>query len=175
MSLFEPKKQTELCPQCNAPLHIKKGKQGLFLGCSTYPNCDYLKPLHQSNHIIKTLEELCPECNHPLQLKQGYYGIFIGCSHYPTCHFTVHEEPQEIEFDCPECKKEKLVARQGRSGKTFYGCSGFPQCKFTLPSKPILKQCPQCGGELVIEKKQRGHIMYLCAKTNCQYLFNKED
>ncbi|MFK5131267.1 topoisomerase DNA-binding C4 zinc finger domain-containing protein, partial [Glaesserella parasuis] len=164
MSLFKSTKQTELCPQCHSPLQLKRGKQGLFLGCSSYPQCDYLKPIHQASHIIKTLDEQCPECQSPLQLKQGHFGMFIGCSQYPDCHFTVHEEAEiEEEFDCPECQKHKLVARTGRSGKTFYGCSGFPECKFTLPTKPIKQQCPQCLGELATIKKVRGKSYFLCA------------
>ena len=40
-SLFHHSKQQEYCPQCGAPLQIKQGKKGLFLGCSAYPECDY--------------------------------------------------------------------------------------------------------------------------------------
>ena len=43
--LFETQtRHAELCPKCGAELHLRKGKKGLFLGCSTYPACDYLKP-----------------------------------------------------------------------------------------------------------------------------------
>lgn len=176
MSLFKSTKQTELCPQCHSPLQLKRGKQGLFLGCSGYPQCDYLKPIHQASHIIKTLDEQCPECQSPLQLKQGHFGMFIGCSQYPDCHFTVHEEAEiEEEFDCPECQTHKLVARTGRSGKTFYGCSGFPECKFTLPTKPIKQQCPQCLGELATIKKVRGKSHFLCANRKCQHLFSESE
>lgn len=168
MALFKSTKHTEFCPECASPLQIKQGKKGLFLGCSAYPTCDYIKPFHQQSHIIKELEELCPECGHRLQLKQGNYGIFIGCSHYPECHFIVHEEPEvEEEFDCPECKTHKLVARKGRSGKTFYGCAGFPNCTFTLPTKPVRHQCLQCGCELATLKKIKGKPVYLCANKHC--------
>lgn len=176
MSLFKSTKQTELCPQCHSPLQLKRGKQGLFLGCSSYPQCDYLKPIHQASHIIKTLDEQCPECQSLLQLKQGHFGMFIGCSQYPGCHFTVHEETEiEEEFDCPECQTHKLVARTGRSGKTFYGCSGFPECKFTLPTKPIKQQCPQCLGELSTIKKVRGKSYFFCANRKCQHLFSESE
>lgn len=172
MSLFESKKQTEHCPQCHSPLQIKRGRQGLFLGCSAYPSCDYIKPLHQSSHIIKTLDEPCPQCGFMLQLKQGAFGIFIGCSHYPECDFVVHEEQESEEaFDCPECRQHQLVARTGRSGKTFYGCAGYPKCKFTLPTKPIAKICPQCACPLAIPKKQQ----YQCVNKQCQHLFSETE
>lgn len=170
MSLFESTKQTEYCPECHAELHIKRGKQGLFLGCSAYPDCHYIKPLHQTAHIIKTLDEPCPKCGELLQLKQGAFGMFIGCSHYPICDFVVHDEVEsEEEFECPECKQHKLVKRTGRSGKAFYGCTGYPKCKFTLPVKPLIKQCPQCGGNLVIPKKQQ----YQCVNKQCEHLFSE--
>lgn len=172
MSLFKSTKQTESCPQCGGILQIKKGKLGLFLGCTHFPDCDYIKPLQQTSHVIKDLEETCPECGHFLQLKQGHFGIFIGCSHYPNCHFTVHEELEATEeWDCPKCKSHKLVARKGRSGKTFYGCTGFPECKFTLAQKPVEQICPECGCSLAIKKKERGNSLYQCANKHCQHIF----
>ncbi|WP_373767316.1 topoisomerase DNA-binding C4 zinc finger domain-containing protein [Glaesserella sp.] len=176
MSLFKSTKQTENCPQCGSPLKLKRGKQGLFLGCSAYPVCDYLKPLHQASHVIKRLDEFCPECQAPLQLKQGHFGMFIGCSNYPDCHFIVHDEPDlQEEFDCPECKRHKLVVRTGRSGKAFYGCAGYPECKFILPSKPLKKRCPKCACALATFKKVRGKSYYLCANRQCQHLFSENE
>ena len=51
-SLFHHSKQLEYCPQCGAPLQIKQGKKGLFLGCSAYPECDYLRPLQRAEHKV---------------------------------------------------------------------------------------------------------------------------
>lgn len=176
MSIFKSTKQTELCPQCQSPLQIKNGKKGLFLGCSAYPACDYIKPLHQTNRVLKELDALCPECGHNLQLKQGNFGIFIGCSHYPECHFVVHEEAeQEEQFECPECKRHHLIARKGRSGKTFYGCAGFPECKFTLAGKPVQHICPECQCTLTVEKKQRGKTVYQCANKACQHISEENE
>lgn len=171
MRLFESTKQQENCPECGAELQIKRGKQGLFLGCSAYPTCDYIKPLQQTHHIIKTLDEPCPECGFPLQLKQGAFGIFIGCSNYPECRFVVQEQAEsEEEFDCPECKSGKLVQRTGRAGKAFYACNAYPKCKFTLASKPVEIPCPKCSYPLAITKKQH----YQCANKQCQHLFKLE-
>ena len=55
-SLFQHTKHEEYCPQCGAPLQMKQGKKGLFLGCTAYPACDYLRPLHKVEH--KVLKEL---------------------------------------------------------------------------------------------------------------------
>ncbi len=37
--------KNEPCPQCGAELVIRSGKHGPFLGCSHYPECDYVRPL----------------------------------------------------------------------------------------------------------------------------------
>lgn len=120
-SLFHHSKQQEYCPQCGAPLQIKQGKKGLFLGCSAYPECDYLRPLQRAEHkVLKTLDEICPKCGNLLQLKQGSFGMFIGCSHYPECDFVVREESEnEEKIACPECKTGHLISRRGRQGKIF--------------------------------------------------------
>lgn len=174
MSLFKSTKHTEYCPECQSPLQIKRGKQGLFLGCSAYPQCHYLKPLQQTVHIIKDLTEHCPLCGELLQLKQGHFGIFIGCRAYPVCDFTVHEDaPTEAEFDCPQCKTHKLVKRSGRSGKTFYGCAGYPECRFTLNATPLKQPCPQCGFALSVRKKTRGKAQLQCADKLCRHIFDE--
>ncbi len=50
----------EPCPKCGAALQLRHGKHGPFLGCSQYPGCDFIKPLHQNDgHIIKELGVPC--------------------------------------------------------------------------------------------------------------------
>ncbi len=90
-ALFSVRKN-EPCPQCGAELVIRSGKHGPFLGCSRYPECDYVRPLKSQadGHIVKILEgQLCPECGAVLVLRQGRFGMFIGCSQYPQCEHTV--------------------------------------------------------------------------------------
>lgn len=72
-ALFSVRKN-EPCPQCGAELVIRSGKHGPFLGCSRYPECDYVRPLKSQadGHIVKILEgQLCPECGAVLVLRQG--------------------------------------------------------------------------------------------------------
>ncbi|MGY4849672.1 topoisomerase DNA-binding C4 zinc finger domain-containing protein [Pasteurella multocida] len=178
--LFQHKKQQEHCPRCDAVLQLKQGKKGLFLGCSAYPACDYIKPLsfQSESKIIKVLEETCPECRHPLVLKQGHFGMFIGCSHYPECHFVVHDEPEEQAEEtipCPDCQQGGLVARRGRQGKVFYGCDRFPHCKFTLAAKPYLVACPACGSSVcTLKKEMDSQRTFQCANKRCRHIFNSE-
>ncbi len=37
--------ENNICPRCNAPLVLRKGKYGDFYGCSNYPNCTFTKQL----------------------------------------------------------------------------------------------------------------------------------
>lgn len=172
-SLFHHTKHTEHCPQCGAPLAIKQGKKGLFLGCTAYPDCNYLRALKPEHKVLKTLDETCPQCGYALQLKQGNFGMFIGCSHYPDCDFVVREEENAAEnIPCPECHKGHLVPRRGRQGKIFYGCDHFPHCKFSLPSKPAIAPCPQCHFPLALTKSENESIVRLqCANKQCQHIF----
>ncbi|OOF44807.1 DNA topoisomerase family protein [Rodentibacter trehalosifermentans] len=173
-SLFHHTKQEEYCPKCGAILQMKQSKKGLFLGCSAYPQCDYLRPLQRVEHkVLKTLEETCPQCGDALALKQGSFGMFIGCCAYPQCDFVVHEEQNtEAQMPCPECGKGHLVARRGRQGKTFYGCECFPHCQFSLPAKPYAIPCPVCDFPLALLKRENEEHQHMqCANKACRHRF----
>ena len=47
--------------------------------------------------------------------------------------------PPEADAACPECRKGRMVPREGPDGGTFYGCSYYPYCERTEPA------CPACG------------------------------
>ena len=166
----------EPCPQCGADLILRHGKHGPFFGCSHYPDCDYIKPLHQNDgHIVKELGVPCPECGNELVLRQGRYGMFIGCSSYPDCHHiesldTHDEEPKTEAISCPECKTGSLVERKSRYGKTFYACDSYPKCKFAVNLPPVAGRCEKCGFELLVEKKTASGKQLQCADKKCQYV-----
>ncbi|MDN3679311.1 type I DNA topoisomerase [Vibrio tapetis] len=170
----------ESCPKCSneegGELSLKHGKHGPFLGCNRYPECDFIKPLHQNDgHIVKELGIPCPECSHEMVLRQGRYGMFIGCSAYPVCHHIESmdkpTEPQEKQplFACPDCGKGHLVERKSRYGKTFYACDNFPKCKFALNQPPYKGKCELCGFPLLIEKKLASGDKIQCADRKCQH------
>lgn len=170
--------QQETCPECGAALHIRNGKQGPFLGCSNYPECTYLRPLHEKSEIKKVLSgSSCPLCSKELVLKQGRYGLFIGCSAYPDCLHTAQltekpaaeETQQEQEITCPACKKGKLIKRQSRYGKTFYACDNYPSCKYAVNGKPVNEFCPDCHWPILIERKTAASLRIICPKKGCGY------
>lgn len=161
-------KEHELCPKCTLPLQIKNSKHGTFLGCSSYPSCDYSRPLVEQGRMDQQIIEgsKCPECDHELAIKKGRYGIFIGCTNYPECR---HIEDNDVEkmVSCPSCKSGELAQRVSKYGKTFYACNAYPKCKFVVNYQPIEGQCEVCDFGLLLQKKSGGIVKLVCASKKC--------
>jgi DNA topoisomerase-1 len=106
------------------------------------------------------LDRACPECGNQLLIRHGRYGRFIGCSNFPECR---HTEPwlEKIGVTCPEDGGE-VVERHTRRGRKFYGCANYPECEFTSWKRPLPQPCPNCGGLLVVESKDKASC------TQCQ-------
>jgi DNA topoisomerase-1 len=103
----------EMCPTCaeegnESPLVIRIGRNGEFIGCSTFPACK-----HTSNIRVETGVK-CPETGGELleRKKQGRNRPFYGCEHYPDCKFTTNDRP--LKEPCPECGG--LLVARGRNG-----------------------------------------------------------
>ncbi|MEJ8323173.1 topoisomerase DNA-binding C4 zinc finger domain-containing protein [Kosakonia sacchari] len=159
------------CPQCGAELVIRSGKHGPFLGCSHYPECDYVRPLKSQadGHIVKVLDgQQCPVCGAALVLRQGRFGMFIGCSQYPECeHTELIDKPDDTAITCPQCRSGHLVQRRSRYGKTFYSCDRYPDCQFVINFKPVAGECLICHYPLLIEKKTAQGMKRFCASKQC--------
>ncbi|MDR9827098.1 topoisomerase DNA-binding C4 zinc finger domain-containing protein [Vibrio sp. FNV 38] len=178
-SAHEHALEQEPCPQCQQSsrvglLELRNGKHGAFLGCNQYPECDFIRPLHQNDgHIIKPLGVACPKCEHELVLRQGRYGMFIGCSDFPNCHhiesLTANEEQPVQDIECPECQRGHLVERKTRHGKAFYACDAYPKCRFAVNLPPVTGQCEKCGFALLVEKKRASGNILQCANRKCQH------
>ncbi len=150
--------KTEIpCPQCGQSLAVKWGKNGHFLACSGYPDCNYTTnftrdeqgQIHLADSGAKKGEAektslSCPLCQKELVVKHGRRGEFLACSGYPDCRFTsnfIRNEQGQIEIakkpemqmvhdkDCPKCG-QKLVIKVGRYGQ-FLACPNYPKCKHT--------------------------------------------
>ncbi len=100
--------------------------------------------------------EVCPACGKPMVIKTGRFGRFLACSGYPDCKQTM---PLVVKtgIPCPYCKEKgengELIERVNKKKRRFYGCSRYPECKFISNSKPLPKQCPECGGVMVSYRK----------------------
>ncbi len=164
----------ELCPKCEKGHLLERiSRNGFFMGCDRYPDCDYTRDLsHELPTDGEHPTEACPECGKEMVIKRGRFGTFLACSAYPECKTTRRlvqgtrkaRQPDEVlEEKCPDCG-EPLVKRFGRYGE-FIGCSSYPKCKY-IRAKTLGIACPKCGqGELVQRMTKRGQrIFFGCNK-----------
>lgn len=163
-------KAYEVCPTCGSELAIKNSKSGTFLGCVSYPKCDYSRPVVEHERVEDNVlsGSECPECGHELAVKQGRYGMFIGCTNYPECHHIENEKAQASEeIACPSCKNGRLIERQSRFGKTFYACNAYPKCKYAVNHPPVVEQCQKCGFGLLVKRQMAAGEKLQCAQKKC--------
>ena len=68
----------------------------VFLACSNYPTCKYIKNNKPKEEPVPTGEN-CPECGHPLVKRKSRFGTtFVGCSNYPKCRY-IKKEPKKAK------------------------------------------------------------------------------
>jgi ssDNA-binding Zn-finger/Zn-ribbon topoisomerase 1 len=96
----------EVCPKCGETdggvLVSRRGRFGPFMGCSRYPECDYIKKDGPPPPPPLPFEAICPTCNtgHLVTRRARRTGsLFWGCSRYPTCRFTTSHEPIGAQHD----------------------------------------------------------------------------
>ncbi len=161
----------ERCPKCGAQLEKKLGRNGHFIGCSAYPECDYTRPVEGEAAEPEVTDRKCPECGRPLAIKHGRYGRFLGCTGYPECkHREPLEKPVSTGVTCPECGEGEIQAKKNRRGKWFYSCNRYPKCKYAIPSPPVAEPCPECGSAILMDKttKRYGREK-VCPNKECSY------
>jgi len=156
------------CKKCNAPMLKRIGKNGLFLGCSRYPECDHTEEIEKLEEPEDAPE--CPLCGAtPMNLRKGQFGPFWACTNYPGCKGIRKADPkgipvppdQDLDEKCPTCGKH-FVKRHGRYGE-FVCCVDYPTCK-TVKKEILGVPCPKCGGDLSPRKTRFGKIFYGCTK-----------
>jgi len=154
------------CKKCGAPMLKRIGKNGLFLGCSKYPDCDHTEELEHMEEPADAPE--CPLCGAtPMTLRKGQWGPFWACPNYPGCKGIVKADPKGLPVPadvptgekCPTCGKE-FVKRHGRYGE-FVCCVDYPKCK-TVKKEILAVPCPKCGGDLSPRKSRFGKAFYGC-------------
>lgn len=96
----------EPCPKCGeGVLASKNGRFGPFVGCSRYPDCDFIQRDGPPPPDQLPFKVTCPR-NGDGQLvarrarKTG--NVFWGCSAYPRCDYTTNHEPLGAVHDADE-------------------------------------------------------------------------
>ncbi len=165
------------CPKCESELVIKWGRNGSFIGCPAYPDCDFTSEYtrdEKGNVKLQTdqvTDEVCDKCGSPMVLKNGRFGKFLACSSYPACKNT---KPVKVGVKCPEdgCNGD-IIEKRTRRGKLFFGCDKFPTCKFASWDRPVAKACPSCDNPYMVEKNQSSGLVYLCPR--CKYRLETQE
>jgi DNA topoisomerase-1 len=102
------------CPECGAPLTVRWGRYGKFIGCSRFPDCRYTEPWQEKVGVT------CPQCGGDLVEKRTRKGrTGYGCVNYPTCNFWVWQRP--LPTPCPSCGGLMTEARKGVARCTACG------------------------------------------------------
>src|SRR6185369_9630804 len=173
------------CEKCGQGELLERiSRHGFFLGCSRYPDCDFIQDMApELNDDAESKTEYCENCGKEMLLKRGRFGAFLACSGYPDCKTTrrlvagtriAHQPDEPLDEKCTVCGNG-LVKKHGRFGE-FIGCSGYPKCKYTRPITMGIK-CPKCNeGEFVKRgsagKGGRGRprVFYGCSRyPDCDF------
>jgi len=123
----------EMCEKCGAPLIFKYGRNGLFIGCSNYPDCRHTQP------ILKPTGAKCPECGSDLLEKRTRRGRrFFGCAAYDpddegACQFSLWKQP--LPQPCPSCGG-LLTQDKGEQAKCYQCEETFARDALPPPSRP---------------------------------------
>jgi DNA topoisomerase I len=174
------------CERCGEGELLERiSRHGFFLGCSRYPECEFIEDL--SPELGEAGDEnkvqYCDNCGKEMAIKRGRFGVFLACTGYPDCKTTrrlvegtrTARQPDEpLDEKCTRCDSG-LVKKHGRFGE-FIGCSGYPKCKYTRPITMGIK-CPKCDiGEFVRRgsagKGGRGRprVFYGCSRyPDCDF------
>jgi DNA topoisomerase-1 len=173
------------CEKCGQGELLERiSRHGFFLGCSRYPECDFIQDMASDlpGDAEEGKTEYCENCGREMALKRGRFGSFLACTGYPDCKTTRRlvegtrkaRQPDVLLGEkCPTDGGE-LLRRAGRFGD-FIGCQNYPKCKYTRPITLGIK-CPKCNeGEFVRRGSTKGRggrarIFYGCSRyPDCDF------
>jgi len=131
------------CPKCGAKTLYRFGRNGRFLSCSTYPDCDYSAPIDRAGRPLlpERVDVAVPDDGSQMELRNGRFGAFLASVNYPESTFVLNLDkkggikypsipPIETELECPKCDAP-MNLRRGKRGP-WLGCSRFPKCRGRL-------------------------------------------
>jgi len=173
------------CEKCGQGELLERiSRHGFFLGCSRYPDCDFIQDLSPElgeGGDAESKTEYCDNCGKEMAIKRGRFGTFLACTGYPDCKTTrrlvqgtrIALQPDEpLDEKCPTCESG-LVKKHGRFGE-FICCSAYPKCKYTRPITLGIT-CPKCHeGEFVRRgsagRGGRARVFYGCSRyPDCDF------
>jgi DNA topoisomerase-1 len=173
------------CEKCGEGELLERiSRHGFFLGCSRYPECDFIRDIAETGSSDDEAEGgvvYCDNCGKEMAIKRGRFGTFLACTGYPNCKTTRRlaagtkkalQPDVVLDEKCP-LDEGVLLRRAGRFGD-FIGCQNYPKCKYTRPITLGIK-CPKCNeGEFVrrgtAKGRGAGRIFYGCSRyPDCDF------
>ncbi len=141
---IKPAPEEYRCEKCDSSLVYRFGKNGRFLSCSTYPDCNYACPCDREGkpQMAEFVDVKCPMTGRPMIRKTGRFGPFLttpleeGETNDDGMILNIDKNgfvnapsvpPLETELPCPTCESP-LNLRNGARGP-WLGCSRFPKCR----------------------------------------------
>jgi len=132
------------CPKCGSRTEYRFGRNGRFLSCTAYPECDYSAPIDRKGRPLlpELVDVVCPEDGSAMELRNGRFGPFLASVDYPKTTYVINLDkrgglklpvppPLLTELQCPKCESAPLNLRRGKRGP-WLGCSTFPKCRGRL-------------------------------------------
>ncbi|HSV16621.1 MAG TPA: topoisomerase DNA-binding C4 zinc finger domain-containing protein, partial [Tepidisphaeraceae bacterium] len=143
------------CLKCGKPMVYRISRNGFFLSCSGYPECDGTQPVDRQGKptVREVSQHKCPNCGREMIKRKGRFGEFLGCSGYsvknekgePSCTTIINldkegnPQPPKIKINttvaCEKCGSP-MILRDSKRGP-FLGCSTFPKCRSTKMMKKL--------------------------------------
>lgn len=104
----------QICHECGAPMVIRQGKSGDFLGCSKFPKCRGTRSMPTG---VK-----CPKDGGDIAVRRSKKRgkAFYGCANYPTCDFVIWDKP--VAEICPECGYAGAEMKSNKTRGEFRRC-----------------------------------------------------
>jgi DNA topoisomerase-1 len=138
-----------MCEKCGAPMVYRISKNGFFLSCTNYPQCDGIKAVDKQGKpkLQEKSDIKCPNCGREMRRMRGRFGEFLGCTGYNLkkpdgtreCATIINLDkegrpmaPKPKVMTTVKCEKcgNPMILRQSKRGP-FLGCSAFPKCRST--------------------------------------------
>jgi DNA topoisomerase-1 len=137
--LEQPKEIGEMCPKCGekegGKLVQREGRFGLFISCSRYPKCKFIKESEEEAAKKRTGVK-CTDCADGEMIeRRGRFGLFYSCSNYPNCKNAIKAKPTGAI--CPECGKLMMEGTK------------------TIPERCSNKACPNHNPHKLEDKKKK--------------------
>ena len=119
----------EVCPNCEKPMAVRRGRFGPFLACSGYPECKTTKKIVGGKQVSAPkgppAEPLipCPEkgCEGGIIPKKTRKGkTFYSCNRYPKCKWATWNRP--VDQKCPDCGAPYIVEKRDKQKKDWLMC-----------------------------------------------------